>query len=286
MRATEGAPNSQRGDSAMTTASEVHAEPGRVDRPGSDSLRLQPRAVDDQAAPRARRSAGPRPDRAGPDAIRVLIVDDHATLAGALAMAIDQQPGMRCVGTVVSVEGALAAVVELKPDVVLLDVFLPDGSGIEAIPKIKVARPGVRILVLTGHTDVDVLMRAAAAGATGFLPKESTIAAVIEAIRAASAGQILVDGTTLAVILGRLANSSRQALQAVSSVPVLTRRERDVLALMGQGLDPNAIAGELGISRHTSRGYLKTLMAKLGAHSQLEVVVISTRMGLLPRATG
>ena len=226
------------------------------------------------------------PGRPGADPIRVLVVDDHATLAGALAMAIDGQAGMHCVGSVVSIEGAAAAVVDLEPDIMLLDVLLPDGNGIDAIPRLKAARPAMRILVLTGHTNVDVLVRAAEAGASGFLPKQSTITAVIEAIRAASRGQTLVDGSTLAVILGRLAESSRQARDAGGSVPVLTRREHDVLALMGQGLDPGAIAIELGIRRSTARSYLKTLMAKLGAHSQLEVVVIGTRMGLLPRQSG
>jgi DNA-binding NarL/FixJ family response regulator len=220
--------------------------------------------------------------RTSPDPIRVLVVDDHASLAGALAMAIDGRPGMRCVGTAVSIEGALAAVTALEPDVVLLDVLLPDGNGIDSIPRLLAARPEIRIIVLTGHTDVDTLARAAAAGASGFVPKESTIEAVIGAIRAARDGQLLVDGATLAAILGRLAQTSRQTAQATGAIPVLTQRQHDVLALMGQGLDPHAISEELGISLHTSRGYLKALMRKLGAHSQLEVIVISSRMGLLP----
>src|SRR5512140_2419830 len=224
--------------------------------------------------------------RAGSDPIRVLVVDDHASLAGALAMAIDGRPGMRCVGTAVSIVGSLAAVTPLAPDVVLLAVLLPDGNGIDAIPRLLAACPGVRIIVLTGHTDVDTLARAAAAGASGFLPKESTIEAVIGAIRAASHGQLLVDGTTLASILGRLAATSRQAHDASAKIPVLTQRQKDVLVLMGQGLDPHAISVELGISLHTSRGYLKALMRKLGAHSQLEVIVISSRLGLLPPQAG
>src|SRR5512140_400228 len=175
--------------------------------------------------------------RAGSDPIRVLVVDDHASLAGALAMASDGRSGMRCVGTAVSIEGSLAAVTSLEPD-----VLLPDGNGIDAIPKLLAARPGMRVIVLTGHTDVDTLARAAAAGASGFVPKESTIEAVIGAIRAASNGQLLVDGAQLAAILGRLAHTSRQASEATGAVPVLTPRQHDVLALMGQGLDPHAIS--------------------------------------------
>jgi DNA-binding NarL/FixJ family response regulator len=268
----------------MTIAAQEQQEPGPADRAAFHARRRDVPGTGSRPTLRAGRTSEGGPGRPGSDPIRVLIVDDHATLAGALAMAIDARAGMRCVGTVVSIEGSIAAVAALDPDVALLDVVLPD--GIDAIPRLRAARPGMRIVVLTGHTDVDTLARAAAAGASGFLPKESTIEAVIGAIRAASEGQLLVDGTTLASILGRLAQTSRQAHDATGNFPVLTQRQHDVLALMGQGLDPHAISVELGISLHTSRGYLKALMRKLGAHSQLEVIVISSRMGLLPRPTG
>ncbi len=218
----------------------------------------------------------------GQDPIRVLIIDDHAALAGAMAIAIDGYPDLVCVGTAGTLDVATSRVAELKPDVVLVDVYLPDGNGIDAIPGIIAAHPGVRVLVLTGHTDVDLLSRAAAQGASGFLPKESSVSAVIGAIRAAVAGQMLVDGATLASILGRLADTSRRA-HGSGDGKALTRREADVIRLMGQGLDPHAIARALGISLNTCRGYQKTLLAKLGAHSQLEAVVIATRKGLIPR---
>jgi DNA-binding NarL/FixJ family response regulator len=233
-----------------------------------------------QAVPRLDATPGPAD---GGD-IRVLIVDDHAALSGALAIAIDAHPGLHCVGTTATIDATVASMRELTPDVVLMDVFLPDGDGIDAIPALQAATPGVRILILTGHADVDLLARAAAAGASGFLPKESPIGSVIGAVRAAGEGQILVDGTTLASILGRLARSSRHGQDPGSDIPRLTRREADVLRLMARGLDPHAIAKELGISLNTCRGYQKSLMAKLGAHSQLEAVVIGTRRGLVARA--
>jgi len=214
--------------------------------------------------------------------IRVVIIDDHTALAGALAFTIDGYPDLRCVGTATTLAAGRALLAETRPDVVLTDVLLPDGNGIDAIPTLVAAAPGVRVLILTGHTDVDLLSRAAALGASGFLPKESSIGAVISAIRAAVAGQMMVDGPTLASILGRLAETSRRAAPAPAG-PSLTRREADVLRLMGDGLDPSAIATSLGISLNTCRGYQKTLLAKLGAHSQLEAVVIGTRMGLLRR---
>jgi DNA-binding NarL/FixJ family response regulator len=213
--------------------------------------------------------------------VKVLIVDDHASLSGALALAIDSHDGLRCVGCAPSLADGFAMAHELEPDVVLMDVFLPDGNGIDAIPSLLADRPGLRVLVLTGHTDVDLLSRAALHGASGFLPKESPVASIIGAIRAAGDGQMLVDGSTLASILGRLAQSSRQGTPRSDDTPPLTQRESDVLALMGEGLDPHAIAKALGISVHTCRGYQKALMAKLGAHSQLEAVVIGNRKGLI-----
>ena len=213
---------------------------------------------------------------------RVLIVDDHTVLAGALAFTIDGYPDLRCVAMATTLAEARTLVAQLQPDVVLLDVLLPDGNGIEAIPSIIAAGPGVRVLVLTGHTDVELLSSAASHGASGFLPKESPIGAVINAIRAAVSGHMLVAGPTLATILGRLADTSRRSAPAASGV-VLTRRETEVLRIMGQGRDTQAIAHALGISLNTCRGYQKSLLAKLGAHSQLEAVVIGTRLGLLPR---
>ncbi|MCU0484242.1 MAG: response regulator transcription factor [Chloroflexi bacterium] len=210
-------------------------------------------------------------------------MDDHLTFAGAVGIAIDAQEDLSCVGTAASVSEALATVRAGPPDVILMDIHLPDGDGIEATARIVVDHPGTRVVILTGHTDVDVLARAASAGACGFLPKESPIGAVIGAIRAAREGQLLVEGTTLASILGRIRGPGVGPGERSEETPLLTRRERDVLGLMGQGLDPHAIAKQLGISLHTCRGYQKSIMAKLDAHSQLETVVVATRRGLLGR---
>jgi len=214
---------------------------------------------------------------------RVLVVDDHRAFADALMIAIDYQGDLVGVGTAVSIAEAVQGAADALPDVLLLDIHLPDGDGIDAIARLRHAAPDARILILTGHTDVDVLARAAAAGAAGFLPKESSIGSVLAAIRAARGGEMLVEGAMLAAILGRVASAASAAQRASVESTLLTPREHDVLALMGKGLDPHAIAARLGISLHTCRGYQKGIMAKLDAHSQLEAVVIATRRGLLAR---
>jgi len=220
------------------------------------------------------------------DRTSVLIVDDHRSFAEALVIAINHHDDMCSVGAVATIAEAIACFESSDPDVVLMDIRLPDGDGIEAAERIRGLRPEARVVILTGHTDVDVLTRAATAGASGFLPKESSIGAVISAIRTARSGEMLVEGTTLAAILGRVAASTSATQRPGAEPVVLTPREQDVLLLMGQGMDPHAIAASLGISLHTCRGYQKAIMGKLDAHSQLEVVVIATRRGLLPRVAG
>lgn len=221
-----------------------------------------------------------------PAPTRVLIVDDHRSFAEALVIAINYHDDLLSVGAVPSIAEAIACLETAEPDVVLMDVRLPDGDGIEATERLLLLRPDTRVVILTGHTDVDVLARAATAGASGFLPKESTIGSVIHAIRTARGGEMLVEGTTLAAILGRVASSVSATQRAGVDPILLTPREADVLLLMGQGMDPHAIATSLGISLHTCRGYQKGIMAKLDAHSQLEAVVVATRRGLLPRVAG
>jgi DNA-binding NarL/FixJ family response regulator len=228
------------------------------------------------------RLAGPADDIAR---TRVLIVDDHRSYADALAFAIDFHDDLVSVGGATSIADAIESARRTSPDVVLLDIHLPDGDGIDAMAPIGRACPGARILILTGHTDVAVLARAATAGASGFLPKESSIGSVINAIRSARAGDMLVEGATLAAILGRVSSTAAATHGADAECVAFTPRESDVLRLMGQGMDPHAIAASLRISLHTCRGYQKAIMAKLQAHSQLEAVVVATRRGLLPRST-
>jgi DNA-binding NarL/FixJ family response regulator len=238
-----------------------------------------------EAAPEAAASPQPALDVA-PPLTRVLIVDDHRSFAEALVIAIDQLDDMCSIAAVASVSEAVACFESAPPDVVLMDIRLPDGDGIELTGRIRASWPDARVVILTGHTDVDVLARAATAGASGFLPKESSIGAVIRAIRTARSGEMLVEGTTLAAILGRVASPAAATGRAGGESVVLTPREQDVLLLMGQGMDPHAIAASLGISLHTCRGYQKAIMGKLGAHSQLEVVIVAARRGLLPRVAG
>jgi DNA-binding NarL/FixJ family response regulator len=214
---------------------------------------------------------------------RVLVVEDQQTLAGALQIAIDAQPDMDCMGAVRTAEEAVALAVASHPDTVLMDIRLSGADGIEATRQIKAACPRVRILILTADATPARLAAAAAAGASGFLAKDSPFPNVLAAIRAPIDGKILVEENTLAALVESLDRASPPLDSPMPDLARLTARERQVLALMGEGLDPQAIARRLVVSRHTARGHVKNILMKLGAHSQLEAVVIATRAGYLPR---
>jgi DNA-binding NarL/FixJ family response regulator len=218
-------------------------------------------------------------NRKRPPVTRVLVVDDHRAFSQALGIAIDLQPDLEYVGSASTVEEAIAAVPDSAPDVVLMDLRLPDRDGIEGLSLIKEMRPEVRVLILTAFADADAMARAAAEGACGFFPKERPVGEILQAIRTAGEGGMLVEPSTLAAVLARVREPAREHRKPQG--PSLTDRQRDVLALMAEGMDPKSIAKRLGISVNTSRGHVKGILAKLGAHSQLEAVVAALREGLL-----
>ncbi len=212
----------------------------------------------------------------------ILVVDDHRAVAESIAMAIDLQPDMRCVGVAGTIAEARGLVITGAPDVMLTDVRLPDGDGLDAASRLLQLRPQLRIVVLTGYADMQVLGRAALVGAHGILPKESSISAVLTALRRAGAGEMSVDQAVLDGLLNRM---RPEGVPAVTSHASLTDRETEVLALLSEGRDPQAIARRLGISLHTCRGHVKSILAKLEAHSQLEAVVKAMRLGIVSDRT-
>jgi DNA-binding NarL/FixJ family response regulator len=212
---------------------------------------------------------------------RVLVVEDQQALAGALEIAIDSQPDLECVGAVGTCEQAIPLAMTHRPDVVLMDIHLPDVDGIEGTRQIRRSWPEARVLILTGDATPDLFTAAADAGAAGFLAKDTAFPDILAAIRAPAGQGILVGGATLAVLIEGLQTGSRSSAGR-GDRSGLTARELEVLGLMGEGLDPRGIAERLVVSLHTARGHVKNVMMKLEAHSQLEAVVVAARRGLLP----
>ncbi|HEV7654674.1 MAG TPA: response regulator transcription factor [Mycobacteriales bacterium] len=208
----------------------------------------------------------------------VALVDDHQTLLDLLGFAIDAESDLVVVGTATTAADGLALVARTCPDVVLLDFVLPDGDGVTVATALAHDHPETRVVMLTASEDAELITLAARAGAAGFVMKSGALSQLLDTIRAARIGTMIVDP----VFLARLGSSRRRpAADDGPPPPVLTRRELDVLERLGQGKDPRTIARELCISVHTCRGYVKSTLAKLNCHSQLEAVVTARRLGLL-----
>jgi DNA-binding NarL/FixJ family response regulator len=204
----------------------------------------------------------------------VLVVDDHQTFADLLEIAFEGEPDLACVGSAHSVAAGLSMVEQLRPDLVVMDVQLGDGDGVQATTTITARWPDVRVVVLTAHADASLMRRAADAGACCLLPKDGSLPELLTALRTARRGGFVVHPTLLKTLV-----SDRPTPREY--IPPLSRRETDVVQMLAVGMDVRAIAEELGISLNTCRGYVKSLLSKLNAHSQLEAVAAANRHGLL-----
>ncbi len=225
----------------------------------------------------------PPDDPDPPDTVtRVLIVEDQRAFVESMAVVIDAQSDLECIAAARTGADGLDQARRHRPDVVLMDVGLPDADGVDIATRLLEDAPETRVIILTGRPDATVLARAAAAGASAFLLKNSSIDEILDAIRTAGSRRLQVDPDALVSIL----HSSPAS--APPGVAELTQRELEVLGELGLGHQPKQIARHLGITLPTCRGYVKSLFQKIGAHSALEAVVLAHRYGIisLPDAVG
>jgi DNA-binding NarL/FixJ family response regulator len=209
------------------------------------------------------------------ETLRVLVVDDHTTFAELLTSALDREPDLCSVGFANSASSGLERFLALRPDVVVMDHHLPDATGLDAASQILAVAPQARIVMLTGDPTPEALERAATLGVCAYLPKDGSLATMLDVVRQARSGSMTVHPTLIAQF------GARQRSPARPAAPAFTRRERDVLRLMAQGKDVRANAKALGISPNTCRGYVKSILAKLGSHTQLEAVAAAARLGVV-----
>ena len=207
----------------------------------------------------------------------MLVCDDHRVVAEGLSMVLGAQPDLEVVGVAGTVAEVCELAASLRPDVVLMDFALPDGDGVAATAAIKLARPEVKVVMLTSFVDVDVLVAAIDAGCSGFVTKHKAGEELTAAVRLAAEGEALVSPDMLARLLPRL----RPSYHGVGAD--LTPREREVLDLLAQGESKEAIAQRLFLSANTVRNHIQNILGKLGAHSRLEAVATATREGLIRR---
>lgn len=210
--------------------------------------------------------------KAEPSTTSVMVVEDQKTLAELLAAVIDEPLDMTCVGAVGRAHDGLRLAVRERPDVAVVDVCLPDMSGIELCGQLRTLVPSLRVVMLTAASGSELAVRAAAAGASAYLVKNTPLATVLGEIRRTD-DSFTLDPTIL-----------RETTECRAGPPGrLSPRERQILDLMGEGLDARAIARRLHLSVHTTRGYIKSLYRKLDVHTQLEAVAVGIRNGAFQR---
>jgi NarL family two-component system response regulator LiaR len=206
---------------------------------------------------------------------RVLIVDDHAVVRGGLRLFLLAFDDLELVGEANSGERALAQCAEVQPDVVLMDLVMPGMGGVEAIRLIRQRHPAIQVIALTSFPEDELVQAALRAGAIGYLLKTISAGELAAAIRAAAAGQ------------ATLAPEATQALLRQAGPPPighdLTERERQVLALLVQGLSNAGIAAQLVVSESTAKFHVSNILAKLQAGSRAEAVAIALQGGLVDR---
>jgi putative two-component system response regulator len=225
------------------------------------------------------RAAYPDIDDA-PERIRILVVDDHEIFAHSLVRLLDGTPQIKVVGTAGTVAAAVAAAVAYAPDVILMDFELPDGHGAAATLQIKALTPAVKVIMLTARTDDEALVRAIAAGCSGFVRKEDAVEDLLRAIVAAHEGETIIPPVDLAPLL-QLLPPTRRGLGAD-----LTPRELEVLVLSAGGLVNKQIAQRLGLRLNTVRNHVQKILYKLQAHSKLEAVATAVREGVIDYPDG
>jgi DNA-binding NarL/FixJ family response regulator len=203
-------------------------------------------------------------------------VDDHSLFSELLSLALDGEDDFECLGTAGDLSHAVALARRLQPDLVVMDIQLGRDSGLDAARRIRAVLPDVVTVVVSAHRDPNWVLRASQAGANAFAPKTGSLPEILEVLRGARNGTMLVAPS---LFTGGPATAPRPA-----ACPKFTDRETEVLTLMGHGMGAGEIARVLDISVHTCRGYVKTIHAKLDVRSQLEAVIKAQRMGLIEAA--
>jgi two-component system, NarL family, response regulator LiaR len=204
--------------------------------------------------------------------IRVLLVDDHAVVREGLRAFLELQDGIEVVGEGQDGEEAVAEAVRLRPDVILMDLVMPKLDGVGAMRRLRESVPTARVVVLTSFLEDERLLPAIRAGAAGYLLKNTEPAQLARALRAAHAGEAIIDPTVAARLVTALADGSRAAREEE-----LTRREREVLELIVRGRSNKRIALELGIAEKTVKTHVGHLLAKLGVTDRTQAALLAVR---------
>ena len=213
---------------------------------------------------------------AATDVIRILVVDDHPVTRRGLRDTLADVEGFEVAGQAADGVEAVTVAQETRPDVIVMDLFMPNKDGVEACREITELLPDTRVLMLTASAAEDDVIRAVAAGATGFVQKFTGSDELIHAVRQVAAGNLMIPGDAVRRAFRLLDESA-----AKHAADLLSAREREVLTRFATGKAYAEIAGDMGISKVTVRNAIYRVQNKLGVESQQEIVVWAVRNGLL-----
>lgn len=216
-----------------------------------------------------------------PQAIRVLIVDDHRMVRGGLRGFLGGEPGMDVVGEAETGEEAIDAVPTLRPDVVLMDLMMPGMGGIAAIGLLRQAHPQLKIMALTSFADDEQVFPALEAGANGYLLKDIDPDELVAAIRAVYAGESPLDPEVAKRLLSRFQRPTTPSAVRSPTHEALTERELDVLRLLTQGKSNKEIASDLFIGDRTVKSHLSAIFQKLDVTDRTQAALFAVRNGLV-----
>lgn len=208
-------------------------------------------------------------------ALRILIVDDHEVVRLELSSLLGRQPGYTVVGEAAGAAEAVTKARELQPDIVVMDVRMPDGSGIEACRQIRDELPETRVIMLTSYADDEAVITAVMAGASGYVLKQIGSSDLLRAIETVRSGGTLLDPSVTLRVLEKMRNAAH------STPEPLTEQERNILHLIGEGKTNREIAQVLYLSEKTVRNYVSNLLSKLGFSNRSQAAAYAARRKLL-----
>jgi DNA-binding NarL/FixJ family response regulator len=218
--------------------------------------------------------------------ITILLADSQSLFREAVKVVLESEPGLEVVAEAADGLEAVSEAERTRPNVALVDLNLPNCDGIRASFLIGEHVPECRVLVLADQEDERALVDAVEAGASGYMTKESPLAELIDAARAVHRGETLIPRRMLGPLLARLIQRRREQDGALKKTARLTRREREVLAMLAAGADNDSIAQALVISPQTARTHIQNVLNKLGVHSRLEAAAFVVQNGILEDLVG
>jgi len=212
----------------------------------------------------------------------LVIVDDHPFFREGLKSLLSHHPRFRVVGEAGSAEQGLRVAKELQPDIVVMDISLPDGSGIDVAREIRTRFPRIGVVILSMHSRIDYITKAFEAGATGYVTKDSATERFVECLETVTKGDYYMDASLSRSLVHNLMKSARQEPRiADAGYSKLTAREQEIMRLLAEGHSAKQIAENLFISPKTVENHRANIMAKLDLHSAMDLVRYAAKLGLI-----